>query len=112
LVNKAKVQERLSVDARPLTRRAERYATRAEVIVQSTHGDSVSARLNDISTYGCNVLTEAEWMRCGMFVSIALSAERTVQAIVRWVRGGSCGVEFLRPIPDAEADTLAAVWNR
>lgn len=106
------MQERLAAEPRPLTRRAERHAARADIMVQSNHGDSTAARLNDISSYGCNVLTEAEWMRCGMFVSIALTAERSVQAIVRWVRGGSCGVEFLRPIPEAEADRLAAVWNR
>ena len=107
-----KVQERLAAEPRPLTRRAERHAARADVMVESNHGDSTTARLNDISSYGCNVLTDAAWLRCGMFVSIALTADRTVQAIVRWVRDGSSGVEFLRPIPDAEADVLAEVWNR
>lgn len=94
-----------------MTRSAERQAARIDVTIQSNHGDSSAARLNDISVFGCNVLTRADWMRCGIFVSIALSEARTVQAIVRWVRGGSCGVEFLRPIPDAEADELAAMWN-
>lgn len=111
-MGKAKLQERLGTLARPLTRRGERRTVNAEVMVESSHGMRVAARLNDISTYGCNVLTEADWMRSGVFLSIQLSEERTVQAIVRWVRDGHCGVEFLRPIPYAEAETLGMVWNR
>lgn len=107
---KAKVQERLGSDARPLTRRVDRQIARGDVIVQSSQGHSAQARLNDISIYGCNILADADWMRCGMFVSIQLTAERSIQAIVRWIRGGSCGVEFLRAIPDAEAAALAAHW--
>ncbi|WP_367183277.1 PilZ domain-containing protein [Novosphingobium sp.] len=94
-----------------MTRRAMRQSASAAVLVSSSHGNSISARLNDISTYGCNVVADADWMRCGMFVSIQLTAEKSVQAIVRWIRSGSCGVEFLRPIPDGDADTLAAQWN-
>ena len=45
-----------------------------------------------------------------MFVGIRLSPERTVQAIIRWSRDDTCGVEFLRPIPDAEADELSGTW--
>ncbi|MFM5884750.1 MAG: PilZ domain-containing protein [Novosphingobium sp.] len=111
-MGKAKLQERLTTLARPLTRRSERRPVNAEVVVESSHGMRVAARLNDISTYGCNVLSDAEWMRSGQFLSIQLSETRTVQAIVRWVRDGHCGVEFLRPIPYAEAETLATVWNR
>ncbi|PKB25640.1 PilZ domain-containing protein [Novosphingobium kunmingense] len=105
---KAKLQERLGTEPRPLTRRVDRQTARGEIIVQSAHGHSAAARLNDISIYGCNILAEADWMRCGMFVSIRLSADRSIQAIVRWIRDGSCGVEFLRAIPGAEADALAA----
>ncbi len=103
---KAKVQDRLGAERRPLTRRAERFSARGDVVVQSAQGNSSQARLNDISVYGCNIVASADWMRCGMFISIELNAERSVQAIVRWVRGGSCGVEFLRPIPGAEAEQL------
>ena len=107
---KAKLQDRLVGEARPLTRRADRQIARGDVVVRSSHGNSVQARLNDISIYGCNVMADADWMRSGMFVSIQLTAERSIQAIVRWVRAGSCGVEFLRPIRNAEADALASHW--
>lgn len=89
-----------------MTRRADRQNARGDVTVLSSHGHDAKGRLNDISVYGCNILTDADWMRCGMFVSIRLSADRSIQAIVRWIRGGSCGVEFLRAISATEADAL------
>ncbi|MFC0589030.1 PilZ domain-containing protein [Novosphingobium aquiterrae] len=110
-VGKAKLQERLGNVGRPLTRRGERRAVNAEVMVESSHGMRTTARINDISTYGCNVQTSADWLRSGLFLSIHLTEEHTVQAIVRWVRDGSGGVEFLRPIPYAEAEALGAAWN-
>lgn len=108
---KLKMQERLAIQARPLTRRGDRQKARGPVLVQSSHGDGAQAQLNDISTYGCNLLVSANWLRIGGFIAIEVSQGRTIQAIVRWIRGSSCGVEFLRPIPDAEADSLAEQWD-
>lgn len=79
--------------------------------MQNSRGDSCTAQLKDISTYGCNLLTDAQWLRTGNFIGIKLGADRTIQAIVRWVRNGSVGVEFLRPISDAEADSIAVLIN-
>jgi hypothetical protein len=108
---KPKMQERLNKSTRPLTRRSDRRPANALVQVQSSHGERTTARLNDISAYGCNVVSDAAWLRLGVFVSLSVSETRTVQAVVRWSRNGSCGVEFLRPIPDSEADTLAEQWG-
>jgi len=96
--------------SRPLTRRGTRRPASSLVLVTSSHGDRAKAVLRDISIYGCNLVTEATWLRMGMFIGIRLNPERTVQAIVRWAREDTCGVEFLRPIPDAEADELTGGW--
>ena len=96
-----------ATDARIVARKP----TRGSVLVQNSRGDRCIALLRDISTYGCNLLTEAEWMRPGNYITIRLGSERTIQAIVRWTRDGAKGVEFLRPIPDADAERIARVTN-
>jgi hypothetical protein len=77
------------------------------VLVQSAHGQSSTRHLRDISVHGCNLIGEAEWLKTGMFLTVHLSSERSIQAIVRWVRGDACGIEFLRPISSDEADAMA-----
>jgi PilZ domain len=76
------------------------------VIVKSSHGERAKAVIRDVSVYGCSLVGDAPWVRVGSFVGIVLSTERSIQAIVRWSRGGVSGVEFLRPIPDAEAEDI------
>ena len=87
-------------------RRISRRISGRSVIVKSAHGERAKAVIRDVSIYGCSLVGDAPWLRNGSFVAIVLSAERSVQAIVRWSRGGVSGVEFLRPIPDAEAETI------
>ncbi|MBS0481744.1 MAG: PilZ domain-containing protein [Proteobacteria bacterium] len=79
--------------------------------MQSINGDATKARLHDISVYGCNVICQVDWLRPGSFVTVRISQERSIQAIVRWIRGESSGIEFLRPIPDDEAHSLAELWQ-
>jgi hypothetical protein len=67
--------------------------------------------LRDISVHGCNLIDAAEWLRTGMFLTVHLSSDRSIQALVRWVRDNACGIEFLRPIPTDEADAIAARGN-
>ena len=110
MVAKLKLGLSPSETNRPLTRRGTRRPASSLVLVTSSHGDRAKAVLRDISIYGCNLVTEATWLRMGMFIGIRLNPERTVQAIVRWAREDTCGVEFLRPIPDAEADELTGGW--
>jgi len=103
-----KLESVSSKAARPMTRRAVRFAATSRVSVQSSHGDRSKAFLRDVSTFGCSLESDAIWMRSGMFVSIGLSRDWAVQAVVRWVRAGSAGVEFLRPISEADARTLSS----
>lgn len=105
---KTEQQQRLASTNRPLTRKASRRPARGEVAIRSSHGDRTQARLHDFSAFGCNIITDAPWLRLGSFITLTLSEDVTVQAIVRWVRDGSCGVEFLRPLPYAEAELLSA----
>ena len=63
--------------------------------------------IQDISVHGCHLETDAGWMRLGQFVSLRLSSDWTIQAVVRWVRDHRAGVEFLRPITDADAREIS-----
>jgi PilZ domain len=71
--------------------------------VKSSHGDRSKANIHDVSVFGCSIDCDAVWLRSGMFVSLMLSPEWSIQAVVRWVRDNRAGIEFLRPISDAEA---------
>jgi hypothetical protein len=98
-------------DGQPEARIVSRKKTKGSVLVQSTRGERCIARLRDISTFGCNLLTEADWLRPGSYVSIRLGGDRSIQGIVRWAREGTHGVEFLRAISDAEAQQIAVIVN-
>jgi PilZ domain len=90
--------------SRAMTRKADRRPVSGSVLIQSGGGEQISARLRDLSAYGCNLACEADWLRLGRFISIRIGSDRTIQAIVRWSRDGTTGVEFLRPISDADAE--------
>ena len=85
-------------------RRETRHPARASARLNSSRGESAEVLLADVSTHGCAVTIEQPWLRPGAFVSIAIAQgqglqARPLQAIVRWVREGSAGMEFLAPIP-------------
>jgi hypothetical protein len=94
---------------RVLSRQADRRSVAGAVLIQSNNGDRTSARLRDISAYGCNLSCEADWLRMGRFISLRIGKDRTIQAIVRWSRDGATGIEFLRPISNAEAESFAGL---
>ena len=101
--------ERLEAEpARPNTRRASRRISEAVATVRSAHGNRSRTRIRDISVFGCSLASDADWLRTGMFISVEVAADWIIQAVVRWARDGICGVEFLRPISDADARALGA----
>jgi hypothetical protein len=105
----AKLKRLATQDAPPvLTRKVERQPVTGQVVIQSNNGDRTTGRLRDISTYGCNLACDAEWLRMGRFIAIRLAKDWTIQAIIRWTRDGATGVEFLRPISNHEAELIAA----
>ena len=97
------------VQPRALTRKAERRPVTGAAVIQSNAGERTSARLRDISVYGCNLACEADWLRMGRFITVRLGKDRTIQAIVRWTREGMTGIEFLRPISEGEAEAISGL---
>ena len=91
---------------RPRRRKVERHAAWTKARLQSSYGDREDVTLCDLSTHGCCVRISENWLRTGSFVSIAIDSEPPLQAIVRWVRDGAAGLEFLRPVPDDRTEWL------
>ena len=88
-------------------RRAPRYPTWTEATLHSMQGKTFKVMLVDVSAHGCSVRLKAGDLRAGNFVSVGFADEPPLQAIIRWVRNGSAGMEFLRPIPPERSDWLA-----
>jgi PilZ domain len=106
VVSKVKSHEPLASVQAMEKRRISRRISGRSVIVKSSHGERAKAVIRDVSVYGCSLVGDTPWIKVGSFVAVVLSAERSIQAIVRWTRTGVSGVEFLRPIPDAEAEDI------
>jgi hypothetical protein len=87
-------------------RKAARQPFSGKVVIGSTLNESSVGTLGNISPFGCNVISSADWLRMGRVVSLNVGQRRTIQAIVRWTRDGSAGLEFLRPIDLAESEWL------
>ncbi|MGH6787849.1 MAG: PilZ domain-containing protein [Novosphingobium sp.] len=92
--------------SQPDRRRIERHTARGEIGIASSSGERASAHVNDVSAYGCNLESGAAWLRSGRFITLH-AGERAIQAVVRWAREGTAGVEFLRPIAAADETALA-----
>jgi len=107
VVVKAKISKLEAVQQRPNTRRVTRRIAEAVATIRSASGDRCQARIRDVSVFGCSLVCEAPWLRTGMFVAVQVSADWSIQAVVRWAREGSGGIEFLRPITDAQAREFA-----
>lgn len=104
---KAKIAKLEAAQPRPNTRRVSRRIAEAEATIRSASGDRCQARIRDVSVFGCSLICDAAWLRTGMFVAVQISADWSIQAVVRWARDGIGGIEFLRPITDAQAREIA-----
>lgn len=100
---KLKIDPALHRQPVPQTRRVSRLRSQTHVTVRSSQGDRSKALVRDVSIHGCSIQTDSTWIRLGQFVSLRMSSEWTIQAIVRWVRDDRAGLEFLRPITDSDA---------
>lgn len=90
----------------PCRRKAARRPFDGKVVISSSQAERSLGRMCNISPFGCNVRVTADWLRVGRIVSLKVSPERTIQAIVRWTRDDQAGLEFLRAIDLAEAERL------
>jgi hypothetical protein len=85
-------------------RREPRFNAVSDVTITNMIGKTSSSLLIDISRHGACIRCDAAWLRPGSFVKIAIANDDELDAIVRWVRDGSAGMEFLNPVPaDREA---------
>ena len=104
---KAKIDKLANVAARPNTRRTSRRIAGTVATVRTAGGERSRARIRDVSIFGCSIVTEADWLRTGIFITLQLGPDWSIQAIVRWARDGVGGVEFLRAISEADARNIA-----
>ena len=82
----------------PGRRKVRRSLVHVEARVTSSRGDRAAMTIGNVSMHGCNVRGDTVWLRIGSFVGVALDEGPPLQAIVRWVRDGSAGLEFMRPV--------------
>ncbi len=86
----------------PDRRRAARNRISRGVSIGSSGSQACEAIVRDASVHGCRVDSHADWLRLGAFISIRANDDAIIMGIVRWVRDGSAGVEFLQPVqPDS-----------
>ena len=88
-----------SEPARPSRRKVSRNPADAAVMVTNAAGQSAPARIADASTHGCSLVIEMDWLKTGRFVTLLLDDAEPLPAVVRWLRDGRAGLEFLRPLP-------------
>ena len=85
-------------------RRAPRFTAWHEARLQSAQGDAEDVLLTDVSTHGCCLRSESPRLRVGAILSVAVGDNPALPGVVRWVRDGSAGMEFLRSIPHERAE--------
>ena len=90
-------------------RRVSRSPAEVTALLSSAHGDEAYVRLADVSTHGCNIRGEVAWLRTGAFVSIGFGEGADLRAIVRWMRDGAAGMEFLQPVPPERTEWHALI---
>jgi hypothetical protein len=95
-------------------RREHRHTTRYTATLETARSGVMKVELADVSTHGCCIRApdnddRTDWLRQGTFVSIRLEDSSApeaakLEAVVRWVRGHTAGMEFLRPVPPGRLD--------
>jgi hypothetical protein len=88
-------------------RKEPRAAKRALAQISSLDGASVGGAIGDVSAHGCSVQCAADWLQSGRFVSIGIAQGPALPAVVRWVREGLAGLEFLHAVPSHRGDWRA-----
>lgn len=93
------IPENADLARRQARRREKRFETWFDAMLETAHGDRAQVRIAEVSLHGCRIKGDMHWIRTGAFVSVAAEGGRKLQAIIRWVRDDSAGMEFLRPVP-------------
>ena len=95
---RTKIARQVAPVPRPNTRRVSRRNAETIASIKSAQGGRCRARIRDVSVFGCSLVTDTDWLRSGSFITLQITAEWSIQAIVRWSRNSTGGVEFLRQI--------------
>lgn len=93
------IPEDADLKRRQARRREPRFETWFDATLETAHGDRAEIGIAEVSLHGCRIKGTPSWLRTGGFISIAVDGGRKLQAVVRWVREDSAGMEFLRPVP-------------
>ena len=104
---RTKIARQVAPVPRPNTRRVSRRNAETIASIKSAQGGRCRARIRDVSVFGCSLVTDTDWLRTGSFITLQITTEWAIQAIVRWTREGIGGVEFLRPISEFDAANIA-----
>lgn len=80
-------------------RREPRGTVSLSAILAFPSGRTAPGILADVSLHGCSIRTADDWLRPGSFVKVGFDEESMLGAIVRWVRDGAAGMEFIGPVP-------------
>ncbi|GGY95370.1 hypothetical protein GCM10011614_07590 [Novosphingobium colocasiae] len=88
------------IDDDPFERRREtRHNSAVTVMLQFASGSRTSVQLTDVSLHGCCIRGDSDRLHQGRILSIGLNDHPMLDAIVRWVRDDTAGMEFLHPVP-------------
>ncbi|MCX7864651.1 MAG: PilZ domain-containing protein [Novosphingobium sp.] len=93
----------------PERRRELRVPTRSRAVLMLSPDETIEVELADISMHGCCIKASAAGLRIGRFISIGIDGNPMLQAVIRWVRDGAAGMEFVRPIPSERIEWHALI---
>jgi hypothetical protein len=79
-------------------RRVARKPSQIDVTVTSAQGAETPVVIGDISSHGCSIGRDADWLKQGVFVWLRAGSEAAIIGIVRWIREETAGIEFVRPL--------------
>lgn len=88
-------------------RREPRFNAVFNVSVINMMSKTAPALLVDISLHGACIRSDAPWLRIGSFIKIAIADDDRLEGVVRWMRDGAVGLEFLSPVGNDRETWLA-----
>lgn len=95
-----------AVDRFIVPRREERRTLSAPAVLRERRV-GIPVTVNNLSCYGCMLSMKRHVLKLGQIVMVRLESLEGFQAVVRWTREDSAGVEFLRPLHPAVVDHQA-----
>jgi hypothetical protein len=89
-------------------RREKRIPVKADAVIGDNRSAISRTSILDLSCHGCSLTMGENTLHSGEFIMIRLEGAEAIRGIVRWIRDGEAGVEFLRPLDQAALHYHAA----